>query len=190
MTMQIGNSRWPSALPAVLRIVLSLKIGTVTQQVVVSATGTPTPDSQVGASVAVIPDETLTGKLDIHVALPVVPGIQVLQTGRRGGTTDLFVRGGNPDANKVLLDGIPVNDIGGRVEFGNLSSTGIEQVEVLRGPNSVLYGAEALASVVSLSTRQGATRLPELTYSIDGGNFSTKREDVSIAEAHGALDYF
>lgn len=172
------------------RLAVSLNIGTVAQQVVVSATGTPAPDSQVGASVAVIPNETLTQKLQVVEPLRLVPGIQVLQTGRRGGTTDLFVRGGNADANKVLLDGIPVNDIGGRVEFGNLSSAGIEQVEVLRGPNSVLYGADALASVVSLSTRRGATRLPEVTYSIDGGNFNTKRQEVSMGGAHGALDYF
>jgi len=173
-----------------LHIALSLKIGTVTQQVVVSATGTPAPDSQIGASIGVISGETVTEKLDVHEALSAIPGIQVLQTGRSGGTTDLFVRGGNADANKVLLDGIPMNDIGGRVEFGNLSSTGIEQVEVLRGPNSVLYGADALASVISLSTRQGATRLPELTYSIEGGNFSSKRQEVSIGGAHGQFDYF
>jgi len=171
-------------------IALPLKIGTVTQQVVVSATGTPAPDSQVGASVAVIRDVTLTGKLDVLEPLRLVPGIQVLQTGPRGGTTDLFVRGGNADANKVLLDGIPVNDIGGRVEFGNLASNGIDQVEVLRGPNSVLYGADALASVISLSTRQGNTRLPELTYSIDGGNFDTKHQEISIGGAHGPFDYF
>jgi vitamin B12 transporter len=171
-------------------LVLPLKIGTVTQQVVVSATGTPAPDSQVGASVAVIRDVTLTEKLDVLEPLRLIPGVQVLQTGPRGGTTDLFVRGGNADANKVLLDGVPVNDIGGRVEFGNLASTGIDQVEVLRGPNSVLYGADALASVVSLSTRRGNTRLPELAYSVDGGNFSTKRQEVAIGGAHGQLDYF
>lgn len=172
------------------QLVLSLNMGAVTQQVVVSATGTSAPDSQVGASVAVIPNETLTQKLQVDEPLRLVPGVQVLQTGRRGGTTDLFVRGGNADANKVLLDGIPVNDIGGRVEFGNLSSAGIERVEVLRGPNSVLYGADALASVVSLSTRQGRTRIPEFTYAIDGGNFNSKRQEVSIGGAHGALDYF
>jgi vitamin B12 transporter len=171
-------------------IVLSLKIGTVTQQVVVSATGTPAPDSQVGASVAVISNDAVNAKLDVLEPLRLVAGIQVLQTGPRGGTTDIFVRGGNPDANKVLLDGIPVNDIGGRVEFGNLSATGVERVEVLRGPNSVLYGADALASVVSLSTRQGTTHLPELTYSVDGGNFRTKRQEVAIGGAHGQVDYF
>ena len=172
------------------QIAVPLNIGTVTQQVVVSATGTPAPDSQVGASVAVIRDVTLAEKLDVLEPLRLVPGLQVLQTGPRGGTTDLFVRGGNGDANKVLLDGIPANDIGGRAEFGNISSTGVDQIEVLRGPNSVLYGADALASVVSLSTRQGTTPLPEFTYCIDGGNFGAKRQEVSVAGAYRQVDYF
>jgi iron complex outermembrane receptor protein/vitamin B12 transporter len=170
-------------------VVLSLKIGPVSQQVVVSATGTPEPDSQVGASVSVVSGDALEKKLDVLEPLRLIPGTQVLQTGRGGGTTDLFVRGGNANANKVLLDGIPVNDIGGAVEFGNLSSTAIEQVEVLRGPNSVLYGADALASVVNLTTRKGTTPLPEVTYSIDGGNFNTKRQDVAVSGARGQFDY-
>lgn len=171
-------------------ILLCLKIGHVTQQVVVSATGTSQPDSQVGASVSVVSGDVLEKKLDVMDPLRLVPGAQILQTGRRGGTTDLFVRGGNANANKVLLDGIPVNDIGGAVEFGNLSSTAIDQIEVLRGPNSVLYGSDALASVVNLTTRLGKTRLPEITYSVEGGNFDTKRQEASIGGARGQFDYF
>ena len=171
------------------RLVLPLKVGRVAQQVVVSATGTPEPDFQVGASVSVVSGDAVEKKLDMLEPLRLVPSAQVLQTGRRGGTTDLFVRGGNANANKVLLDGIPVNDIGGAVEFGNLSSTAIEQVEVLRGPNSVLYGADALASVVNLTTRKGTTPLPEITYSVDGGNFDTRRQEVTVAGARGQVDY-
>jgi iron complex outermembrane receptor protein/vitamin B12 transporter len=170
-------------------LVISLKVGPVAQQVVVSATGTPAPESQVGASVSVVSGDALEKKLDVLEPLRLVPGAQILQTGREGGTTDLFVRGGNADANKVLLDGIPVNNIGGAVEFGNLASTAIEQVEVLRGPNSVLYGADALASVVNLTTRKGTTPLPQITYSVDGGNFNTKRQEVAVAGAHGQFDY-
>ena len=172
------------------RILLCLKIGRVAQQVVVSATGTPEPDSQVGASVSIVSGDVLEKKVDVTDPLRLVPGTQILQTGRRGGTTDLFVRGGNANANKVLLDGIPMNDIGGAVEFGNLSSTAIEQIEVLRGPNSVLYGSDALASVVNLTTRQGKTRWPEITYAVDGGNFSTKSQQASSGGARGQFDYF
>lgn len=172
------------------RIAVALKIGTVAQRVVVSATGTPLPDAQIGASISTIPSEALERKLDALESLRLVPGAQILQTGQRGGTTDLFVRGGNADANKVLLDGIPINDIGGHVEFGNLASAGIDRIEVLRGPNSVLYGSDALASVVNLRTRQGTTPLPQLAYSLDGGNFNTKRQEVSIGGAYRQLDYF
>jgi len=173
-----------------VHVSVSLKLGVIAQQIVVSATGSPVPDSQIGAAISTVPKENLGTKLDVSDALRTVPGIQVLQTAQRGGTTDLFVRGGNPDANKVLLDGIPVNDIGGRVEFGNLDTTGIAQAEVLRGPNSVLYGADALASVVNLTTSQGSTSLPQISYSIDGGNFNTKRQEASIGGARGEVDYF
>lgn len=102
----------------------------------------------------------------------------------------LFLRGGNSNATKVLLDGVAVNDIGGTFNFGNLTTTGVQQVELLRGPNSVLYGADALAGVVNLSTRRGTTPLPELTYSFDAGNFNSFRHDASLGGAFHQFDYF
>jgi vitamin B12 transporter len=171
-------------------LTVSLKLGTVAQQVVVSATGSPIPDSQVGASVSTVARNELESKLDVSAALRTTVEIQVLQTGQHGGTTDIFVRGANANANKVLVDGIPINNIGGAVEFGNLGTTGIQQVEILRGPNSVLYGADALAGVINLTTAEGATSLPEISYSIDGGNFNTKQQDVSIGGARAEWDYF
>jgi iron complex outermembrane receptor protein/vitamin B12 transporter len=169
---------------------LTLGLGTISQQIVVSSTGTEIPLSQVGASVAVIPDDQFQNKLDLLEPLRQVPGAQILQTGQRGGITALFVRGGNDNANKVLLDGVAVNDIGGLVEFGNISTTGIEQIEFLRGPNSVLYGSDALASVVNLTTRRGATPRPEITYGFDAGNFHSWRHDASLAGAFRQFDYF
>jgi len=169
---------------------LSLKVGTTTQEIVVSATGMETPDSQVGASVSVIDENQFQNKLDVLEPLRLVPGLQVIQVGQRGGQTTLFLRGGNENANKVLLDGIPINDIGGEIGFANLADTGVSQVEVLRGPNSVLYGADALSGVINLTTRRGTTPLPEVTYSADGGNFSTMRQTASLAGAYRQLDYF
>ena len=171
---------------------VTLPIGLLAQQVVVSATAAILPESQVGASVTVIDQEVLDslGKPDILEALRLVPGAQVVQTGQRGGTTSLFVRGGNSDFNKVIIDGVPVNDIGGSFDFANLPVTGVERVEVLRNPNSVLYGADALASVVNITTRRGTSRLPELSYAVDGGNLGTVRQDVSVGGANGRFDYF
>lgn len=168
------------------------QIGSIRQEVVVSATGTEVPESQVGASVSVLDQTQLekTNILDIQDALQTVPGIQVVETGQRGGTTSVFVRGGDSDFNKVLIDGIPANDVGGAVEFGNLATTGVNQVEILRGPNSVLYGSDGLGSVINITTRRGSTAAPELTYFVDGGNFGTLREDGSLAGAYRQFDYF
>jgi iron complex outermembrane receptor protein/vitamin B12 transporter len=173
-----------------VHINLSLKVGTTTQEIVVSATGVEIPDSQVGASISVINQSEFQNKLDLQEPLRLVPGMQVVQVGQRGDQTTLFLRGGNENTNKVLLDGIPINDIGGGIAWANLAETGISQVEVLRGPNSVLYGSDALSGVVNLTTQRGATPLPELTYSADGGNFSTTRQSASLAGAYRQLDYF
>jgi vitamin B12 transporter len=172
-----------------------LQIGSISQKIVVSATGSEVPDAQVGASVSVIDHAQLQdlNKLDVLEALRTVPGIQVLQSGRRGGTTSVSIRGGSMTSsafNKVLVDGIPMNDIGGSVEFGNISSTGVERVEIFRGGNSVLYGTDALAGVLNITTPRGATTTPEITYSVDGGNFGTYQNDVSLAGALHQFDYF
>jgi len=169
-----------------------LQIGSISQKIVVSATGSETPDAQVGASVSVIDHAQLEdlNKLDVLEALRTVPGIQILESGRRGGTTSVYIRGGRGDFNKVLVDGIPVNDIGGAVEFGNISSTGVDSLEILRGGNSVLYGTDALAGVINMTTPRGTTTTPELLYSGDGGNFGTYQNDVSLAGAFHQFDYF
>ncbi|HUE42147.1 MAG TPA: TonB-dependent receptor [Candidatus Sulfotelmatobacter sp.] len=171
---------------------VSLRIGTLSQQVVVSATGTPTLETQIGASVSVVDHSDLENQHQLNVAdaLRTLPGLQISQTGERGGSTSLFVRGGNSDFNKVLIDGIPANDIGGAFNFADLSSTAVDQVEILRGPNSVLYGPDAIASVVNITTPHGTTIEPEFNYSIDGGNFDTFRNEVSVSGAFHQFDYF
>jgi vitamin B12 transporter len=169
---------------------LLLAIGVVSQAVTVTATGTPTPQAQVGASITLLSGDNYADKLDVHEALRLVPGAQVTQSGQRGGLGELFVRGGNSDANKVLIDGIPANDIGGAIDFGALATSGIDQIEVLRGPNSALYGSDALAGVASMTTPRGITPLPEVTYSIDGGNFETYRQEGILGGSHKQFDYF
>ena len=177
---------------AVINIKVALQIGPLRQEIVVSDTGTALPKSEVGASVSVIDGVELRDlhKLDVLDALRLVPGVEVTQTGQRGGTTDVFVRGGEADFNKVLIDGIPANDIGGAFEFGNLSTNGVDQLEVLRGPNSVLYGSDALGSVINVTSRRGSSAIPEFTYSADGGNFHTYRQEVSLGGAFRQFDYF
>lgn len=169
-----------------------LPIGPFVQEVVVTAAATALPQSQVGAAVTVIDRHTLDGlaKADVLESVRLVPGVQVVQTGQRGGTTSLFVRGGNANFNKVLIDGVPVNDIGGAFDFATLATTGVDRVEVLRDPNSVLYGTDALSAVINITTRRGTTRIPEVTYAHDGGTFGTSRQTLSAGGASGRFDYF
>jgi vitamin B12 transporter len=169
-----------------------LSIGPLAQKVVVSATGTATPDTQVGASVSVIDGDQIQtlNKLDVLENLRLIPGAQVVQTSQRGGLTSLYIRGGNSDFNKILVDGIPVNDIGGDFDFAQLSNTGVGNLEILRGSNSVLYGSDALSGVVNVTSERGETPVPEMRYSIDGGNFGTLHQDVSLSGVFHSFDYF
>jgi len=169
---------------------VTLGTPTLTQQVTVTATGAPTPQAQTGASVTVIPAEDFRYSPEVQDPLRLVPGLQMTQTGQMGGTTGLNIRGGATDANKVLIDGIPANAIGGEVEFANLASVGIQSVEVLREPNSALYGTDALAGVVSLTTSKGSTPLPLFTYAGDGGNFGTYRNEVTASVGYRQFDLY
>jgi vitamin B12 transporter len=169
---------------------VTLATQTLTQQVSVTATAAPTPIAQIGSSVTVLTAEDYRHSTDIQDPLRLIPGLQVTQTGQAGGTTALSIRGGATDANKVLIDGVPMNDIGGAVEFANLATVGIQKIEVLREPNSALYGSDALAGVVSLTTARGATRLPLFTYAGDGGNFNTFHQELSAGGAVQQIDYY
>jgi vitamin B12 transporter len=160
------------------------------QQITVTATGTPTPEAQTGASITVIPATDYRYMPEVQDPLRLVPGLQVTQTGQMGGTTGLSIRGGGTDANKVLIDGVPANTIGGGVEFANLATVGIDSIELLREPNSALYGSDALAGVVSLTSAHGTTPLPLLTYAGDTGNFHTYRNEVTAGVSLHQFDLY
>jgi iron complex outermembrane receptor protein/vitamin B12 transporter len=95
--------------------------------------------------------------------LRLMPGTFIVQTGQLGAQTSLFVRGGNSDSNKILLDGVSVGDLGGRFDFGPLSTTAVERAEINRGPGSSLYGADA-SSGVALEEERGEGRRRKLQY--------------------------
>jgi iron complex outermembrane receptor protein/vitamin B12 transporter len=170
---------------------LTLQIG-LRQDVVVTASATALPASEAGASVTVVDRDTIeaTAKTDVLDAIRLVPGVAVTQSGARGGVTSVFVRGGAANFNKVLIDGVPANDVSGVFDFSNLAATGVDRVEVLRDANSVLYGSDALAGVISLATRRGTTHTPEASLSFDGGNFGTTRQAASIGGTVQRFDYF
>ena len=161
----------------------------VHESIVVTATGTPTPQPQTGAATSVLGPNELELNVDLVSSLRLMPGTFVVQSGQRGAQTSLFVRGGDSDDNMVLVDGVNAGDLGGRFDFGPLSTTGLERTEVYRGPNSSLYGADAASGVVSLTTPHGTTSFPSLLFHGDWGNFDTSREELEAAGAFNKLDY-
>jgi iron complex outermembrane receptor protein/vitamin B12 transporter len=169
-----------------------LEVGPLQQDVVVTAEAGQVLQSQTGAPVTVIDSATLDAlnKPDILEALRLVPGAQIVQTGQRGGTTSLFLRGGNSNFTKVLVDGMPANDIGGGFDFSQIDTAGVDRIEVMRQTNSVVFGSDALTGVVNVTTRRGSARVPEFEYAIDGGNLSTFRNSISLGGAVRRYDYF
>ncbi|MGB8029121.1 MAG: TonB-dependent receptor plug domain-containing protein [Terracidiphilus sp.] len=161
----------------------------VRESIVVTATGTPTPQSQTSAATTVLGPLDLALRDDLVSSLRLMPGTFVVQTGQLGAQASLFVRGGDSDDNKVLLDGVDAGDLGNQFNFGALSTTAIESAEVYRGPDSNLFGAGAESGVVSLTTPHGTTGFPSLLFQGSAGNLDTSREQLEIAGAHKKLDY-
>ena len=87
-------------------------------------------------------------------ALRETPSVAVVQGGSFGQQTSLFLRGGQSNYTQVLIDGVVVNDPGGAIDFANLTTDNIDRIEIVRGPASVLYGANAVTGVIQIFTRK------------------------------------
>jgi vitamin B12 transporter len=127
------------------------------EELVVTPTRLPTSPDAVVSSVTTLRGDELRarGVRFVQDALREVPGATVVQAGSFGGVASLFVRGGESDYVKVLVDGVPVNQSGGAYNWANLTTDNLDRIEVLRGPASVLYGSDAVSGVVQIFTRQG-----------------------------------
>ena len=178
-------------LPDASLLSAQLKLATTPQTVVVSATATPATVEQSATSVDFLSSDQLTllNPVSAGDALSYMPGAVVNTAGRRGSLSSLFVRGGESNYNKVLIDGVPVNDPGGVFDFGVVPMNNIERLEMVRGPESTVYGSDAMTSTVQLWTVTGDTRRPEIEFGADGGNYSTANGYASVSGAHGRFDY-
>jgi vitamin B12 transporter len=172
-------------------ITIQLHLATASETVVVTATRTPALAEETGASISTLENaqlETMNPEA-ANDAVRFLPGAVVNTAGQRGGLSSLFVRGGDSTYNKVIVDGVTINEPGGTFDFGTLPLTQANRVEFLRGAQSTLYGSDAMTSVVQVFTRTGSTRTPELCFGADGGNFSTANGYASFAGARGRFDY-
>jgi vitamin B12 transporter len=131
--------------------------------VVVSPTTIPTPADQSASSVTVITGADIESQQwrTVPDALMAVPGLNVVQAGGPGGQTSIFIRGTNSNHVKVLIDGIDVSDPSNPTQsfdFGQLLTGDIARIEILRGPQSGLYGSDAIGGVISITTKTGRGR--------------------------------
>ena len=149
-------------------------------EIVVTATRYPVAADSVASTVTVLRGDDLRarGIRFVGDALRQVPGSHVVQGGAFGAATSLFLRGGESDYVKVLVDGVPVNQPGGFYDFGSLTTDNVERIEVLSGPASVLYGSDAIAGVVQIVTRGGGDGL-RLSAGGEGGSFGSARWEAA-----------
>ncbi|MDP1890413.1 MAG: TonB-dependent receptor [Gemmatimonadaceae bacterium] len=136
------------------------------------------------ASVTVLSGDSLRARGVVHLAdaLRLVPGVSVVTASSFGSQSSLFVRGGQGNYVRVLLDGAPLNEPGGAIDLGAVTLDNIERVEIVRGPASVLYGADAVTGVVQLISRTGAAGA-RAALALDGGSHGQR--DVTLSGALG-----
>ncbi|MBE9539100.1 MAG: TonB-dependent receptor [Proteobacteria bacterium] len=131
------------------------------ETVVVTGSYAPLPVSTLTSSVAILDQSTLQAlnKSNIADVLKTITGLSVEEQGGAGGLTAVSIRGGEANFTLVLVDGVPQNDPtnsrGGSYDFANLDPTSVERIEVVRGPQSAVYGSDGLAGVINVITRRG-----------------------------------
>jgi vitamin B12 transporter len=164
----------------------------VMPEVVVTANRTPTSRIASGSSISVVTSEELSRKQTSFVAdvFRDVPGISLSRTGPAGAQTQVRMRGTEANHTLVLIDGVEVNDPSGASEFdfNTLLADDIERVEFLRGPQSSLYGSDAIGGVINVITKSGDSASKAVA-SAEGGSFGTGKAAVSVRGSEGIVNY-
>lgn len=156
-------------------------------EISVTANLAPTARDKVGSAITVITGADLRQQKIRFVtdALRQVPGLAVNRTGPAGQLTQVRIRGSEGNQTKVFIDGIPVNDpaFGSEFDFSSLLADDIERIEVLRGPQSALYGSDAVGGVINIITRTGQPGT-QVSARLEGGSFGTVNGSASVSGAN------
>ena len=154
---------------------ITMRISALTESLVVSATQSDQPLSRIADSVTVISGQDLESRQIVALgdALRTVPGFTVARNGGPGALTSVFPRGGESDYTLVLVDGISANAFGGGLDFSQVPLADVDRIEVVRGPQSAVFGGHALGGVVHVISRQGGP--PSAAGLIEGGSWNARR---------------
>jgi vitamin B12 transporter len=161
--------------------------------IVVTATRTEQPKLELASSTTLMSFEDLkkAGKETAADALAAVPGLDVVQNGGPGKTADIFIRGANSEHTLVMMDGVEVNDPmspGRTFDFGHLNLDNIDRIEIVRGPQSTLYGSDAMGGVINIITKKGKGK-PRGFISAETGSYSTFREAAGVNGGTDTVNY-
>jgi len=162
-----------------------------TREVVISATKTPVPISHLTSAVEVITEEDLKRRQSKTVvdALRLSQGLTVFSNGGPGSSASVRIRGSNADQVLVLIDGAIMNSTTlGSFNFANLTTDNIERIEILRGAQSMLWGADAMGGVINITTKKG-TGSPSASAFFEYGSFSSIREGGQVSGKTGPVDF-
>ena len=182
-----------SVFVSLLSFPLSSIADTATPPVVVTATRVPVSIEQVGSSVTVIDAETIARHQwqSISEALQSVPGLRVSPSGGPGAQTSVFTRGTNSNHTLILIDGVRAGDPStpsGAYDFAHLRLDDVERIEIVRGPQSTVYGSDAIGGVINIITRRGRDGV-QAGARIEGGSFNTHTESAGLSGARNGFHY-
>lgn len=169
-----------------------LQLEEMSSSVVVSDTAEPTTAATAPDLVDVITKEQIDQRQAIWMTdmLASEQGVSFDRGGPFGGVTGLFLDGGNSNYTKVLVDGTPVNQPGGAIDFSNFTVLNVDKIEIVHGASSALYGSDAMDGVVQIFTHRGTTTVPQFTLEGDGGTFGTGNGSAQLSGLLGSrFDY-
>ena len=148
---------------------------------VYSAYATPVKQDQTASSVTVLTEKDFAERNATYVSdvLKTVPGVAMGATGGRGAVTSLFLRGAESNHTVVVIDGVKMNPVNGGFDFGGLTLSNIERIEVLRGEQSALWGSDAIGGVVYITTKSGLYKDKPFNIDFDLGLGSHRTRDAS-----------
>jgi vitamin B12 transporter len=194
---EVSMSTTPSRLSAAVILIASattaLAQPAASPDIVVTSTRTPQPIQRAGSAITVIPAEEIekASVKSVEELFRQVPGVTLTQSGGPGQIQTVRIRGGDVRHTLVLIDGIRVNDpstAGREFDFATLVLADIERIEVLRGPQSALYGSDAMGGVINIITKRGRGT-PRATLSVEGGSYGTMEARGAVSGGNERVDY-